>query len=122
MRMGSAAHDSTNRSAFRSMMTQEMGEIRAVLTPDQQKQFDDRMAKMRERRQQHDGPYHEVMTATMARHRRRQLVALRPPPPGELIARRAVTGEVRHWAAPRPLDAGAVLPCAADRTARAAPA
>jgi protein CpxP len=55
MRMGSAAHDSTSRSAFRSMMTQEMGEIRAVLTPDQQKQFDDKMAKMRERRQQHGG-------------------------------------------------------------------
>jgi protein CpxP len=55
LRMGTAAHDSTNRSAFRSMMTQEMGEIRAVLTPDQQKQFDDRMAKMRDRRQQHDG-------------------------------------------------------------------
>ena len=56
MRMGTTAHDSTSRSAFRSMMTQEMSEIRAVLTPDQQKQLDDRMAKMRERRQQHGGP------------------------------------------------------------------
>jgi periplasmic protein CpxP/Spy len=55
MRVGGAAHDSTSRSAFRTIMTQEMDEIRAVLTPDQQKQFDDRMAKMRERRQQHGG-------------------------------------------------------------------
>lgn len=68
MRMGGAAHDSTSRSAFRSLMMQEMREIRGVLTPDQQQQFDDRMAKMRERRQRngqrgdydhrgdHDGP------------------------------------------------------------------
>jgi Spy/CpxP family protein refolding chaperone len=68
MRMGGAAHDSTNRSAFRSLMMQEMHEIRGVLTPDQQKQFDDKMAQMRERRRQngqrgnydhrgdHDGP------------------------------------------------------------------
>jgi Spy/CpxP family protein refolding chaperone len=68
MRMGGAAHDSTSRSAFRSLMMDEMREIRGVLTPDQQQQFDDRMAKMRERRQQngqrgdydhhgdHDGP------------------------------------------------------------------
>ena len=53
MRMGGAAHDSTSRSAFRSLMMQEMREIRGVLTPDQQKQFDDRMAQMRERRRQH---------------------------------------------------------------------
>jgi Spy/CpxP family protein refolding chaperone len=53
LRLGGAAHDSTSRTAFRSMMTQEMGEIRAVLTPDQQKTFDDRMAKMKERRAQH---------------------------------------------------------------------
>ena len=53
MRMGGAAHDSTSRSAFRSLMMQEMQEIRGVLTPDQQKQFDDRMAQMRERRRQH---------------------------------------------------------------------
>ena len=33
------------------MMMQEMRDIRGVLTPDQQKQFDDRMAQMRERRQ-----------------------------------------------------------------------
>jgi Spy/CpxP family protein refolding chaperone len=52
MRMGGAAHDSTSRSAFRSMMVQEMRDIRGVLTPDQQQQFDDRMAKMREHRQQ----------------------------------------------------------------------
>lgn len=52
MRMG-APRDSTSRSAFRSLMMQEMREIRGVLTPDQQKQFDDRMAKMRERREQH---------------------------------------------------------------------
>jgi protein CpxP len=55
LRMGSVAHDTTGRAQFRSMMTQEMGEIRAVLTPDQQKQFDDKMAKMKERRAQHDG-------------------------------------------------------------------
>jgi protein CpxP len=62
LRLGGAAHDSTSRAAFRSVMTQEMSEIRAVLTPDQQKQFDDKMAKMKERRAQHgdrdghDGP------------------------------------------------------------------
>jgi Spy/CpxP family protein refolding chaperone len=55
LRVGGAAHDSTSRAAFRSMMTQEMGEIRAVLTPDQQKQFDDKIAKMKERRAQHSG-------------------------------------------------------------------
>ena len=55
LRMGGAAHDSTSHSAFRSMMMQEMGEIRGVLTPDQQKQLDDTMAKMRERHQQHEG-------------------------------------------------------------------
>jgi Spy/CpxP family protein refolding chaperone len=55
MRVGGAAHDSTSRAAFRSMMMQEMSEIRAVLTPDQQKQFDDKMAKMKERRAQHGG-------------------------------------------------------------------
>ncbi|MEP7087603.1 MAG: hypothetical protein ABI884_09725 [Gemmatimonadota bacterium] len=53
LRMGSAAHDSTSRAQFRTVMTQEMGEIRAVLTPDQQKKFDDRMATMKERREQH---------------------------------------------------------------------
>jgi Spy/CpxP family protein refolding chaperone len=53
MRTSGAAHDSTSRSAFRSMMQQEMAEIRNVLTPDQQKQFDDKMATMRERHQQH---------------------------------------------------------------------
>jgi hypothetical protein len=52
MRMGSAAHDSTSRTAFRSLMMQQMRDIRGVLTPDQQKQFDDRMAKMRDRRRQ----------------------------------------------------------------------
>jgi Spy/CpxP family protein refolding chaperone len=68
MRMSGAAHDSTSRSEFRSMMMQEMREIRGVLTPDQQQQFDDKMAQMRERRRQngqrgdydrhgdHDGP------------------------------------------------------------------
>jgi Spy/CpxP family protein refolding chaperone len=55
MRMGGAAHDSMTRSAFRSLMTQEMSEIRSVLTPDQQKQLDDRMAKMRERHQKNGG-------------------------------------------------------------------
>ena len=53
LRLGGAAHDSTSRAAFRSVMTQEMSEIRAVLTPDQQKQFDDKMAKLKERRAQH---------------------------------------------------------------------
>lgn len=68
MRMGGMAHDSTSRSAFRSLMMQQMREIRGVLTPDQQQKFDDRMAKMRERHGQngqrgdynhgddHDGP------------------------------------------------------------------
>lgn len=51
MRMN-APRDSTSRAAFRSLMMQEMREIRSVLTPDQQQQFDDRMRKMRERRQQ----------------------------------------------------------------------
>jgi protein CpxP len=55
LRMGGAAHDSTSRAAFGSLMTQEMSEIRAVLTPDQQKKFDDKMAKMKERRAQHGG-------------------------------------------------------------------
>lgn len=54
LRMGSVAHDSTGRAQFRTIMTQEMTEIRGVLTPDQQKQFDDRMAKMKARREQHD--------------------------------------------------------------------
>jgi protein CpxP len=54
LRTGGATHDSTSRAAFRSLMTQEMGEIRALLTPDQQKQFDDKMARMKERRAQHD--------------------------------------------------------------------
>ena len=53
LRVGGAAHDSTSRAAIRSIMTQEMSEIRAVLTPDQQKQFDDKIAKMKERRAQH---------------------------------------------------------------------
>jgi Spy/CpxP family protein refolding chaperone len=55
MRIGGVAHDSTGRAAFRSLMTREMSEIRSVLTPDQQKQFDDRMAKMRERHAKHGG-------------------------------------------------------------------
>jgi protein CpxP len=50
MRANTSGRDSTGRAAFRSMMTQEMADIRAVLTPDQQKKFDDRMAKMREHR------------------------------------------------------------------------
>jgi len=54
LRMGNVAHDSTGRGQFRTIMTQEMTEIRGVLTPDQQKQFDDRMAKMKARREQHD--------------------------------------------------------------------
>ncbi|MEO8878845.1 MAG: hypothetical protein ABI446_00445 [Gemmatimonadaceae bacterium] len=55
LRMGSAPRDSTSRAQFRQVMTQERGEIRAILTPDQQKQFDDNMEKMKERRMQHDG-------------------------------------------------------------------
>ena len=51
---GAAAHDSTSRAAFRAVMSQEMSDIRAVLNPDQQKKFDDRMAKMKARREQHD--------------------------------------------------------------------
>ena len=53
LRMGGAAHDSSSRAEFRSLMMQQMREIRGVLTPDQQKQFDDKMAQMRERRRQH---------------------------------------------------------------------
>ena len=52
LRMGGAAHDSSSRAEFRSLMMQQMREIRGVLTPDQQKQFDDKMAQMRERRRQ----------------------------------------------------------------------
>ena len=60
LRQGGAEHDSTSRAAFRGLMTQEMSDIRAVLNPDQQKQFDDKMAKMKERRAQHgDGDGHE---------------------------------------------------------------
>jgi Spy/CpxP family protein refolding chaperone len=55
LRLGNVAHDTTGRAQFRTIMTQEMTEIRGVLTPDQQKQFDDRMAKMKARRAQHDG-------------------------------------------------------------------
>lgn len=55
LRAGGAGRDSTSRSAFRSMMEQQMQEIRGVLTPDQQKQFNDRIARMRARRQQNGG-------------------------------------------------------------------
>lgn len=55
LRMGGAPRDSTSRAEFRQVMTQEMSEIRAVLTPDQQEHFDDKMAKMKERREQHGG-------------------------------------------------------------------
>jgi Spy/CpxP family protein refolding chaperone len=55
LRMGGAAHDSTTRTAFRSLMKQQMSEIRSVLTPDQQKQLDDKMADMRDRRAKHGG-------------------------------------------------------------------
>lgn len=54
LRKNGAGRDSTSREQLRSMMKQEMGEIRAILTPDQQKQFDDKMAKMKERREHHD--------------------------------------------------------------------
>jgi Spy/CpxP family protein refolding chaperone len=62
LRAGGADRDSTTRSAIHSMMQQEMAEIRNLLTPDQQKQFDDKMAKMRNRHHEHgdkdghDGP------------------------------------------------------------------
>lgn len=55
LRAGGAPRDSTSRAQFRQVMMQQMTEIRAVLTPDQQKQFDDKMAKMKERREQHGG-------------------------------------------------------------------
>lgn len=55
MHKDGAIRDSTSREQHRSMMKQEMGEIRAVLTPDQQKQFDENMAKMKERYEHHDG-------------------------------------------------------------------
>jgi Spy/CpxP family protein refolding chaperone len=53
MRTNTSGRDSTNRAAFRTMMTQEMSDIRAVLSPDQQKKFDDRMAQMRDHRRMH---------------------------------------------------------------------
>lgn len=55
IRAQTSARDSTTRAAFRTVMTQEMGDIRGVLTADQQKKLDDRMAKMREHRHMHDG-------------------------------------------------------------------
>jgi protein CpxP len=55
LRMGGTAHDSTSRAAIRSLMTQQMSEIRGVLTPDQQKQFDDNLAKVRERHAKQGG-------------------------------------------------------------------
>lgn len=55
LRMNNGGRDSTSRAAFHAMMTQEMSDIRAVLNPDQQKQFDDRMAKMREHHHMHEG-------------------------------------------------------------------
>ncbi len=54
LRKNGADRDSTSREQFRSMRKQEMNEIRAILTPDQQKQFDDKMAKMKERHERHD--------------------------------------------------------------------
>lgn len=54
LRKNGAGRDSTSREQFRSMRKQEMSEIRAILTPDQQKQFDDKTAKMQERREHHD--------------------------------------------------------------------
>jgi protein CpxP len=55
LQAGGAGRDSTSRSAYRSLMMQKTQEIRDVLTPDQQKQFDDEIAKMRERRAKHGG-------------------------------------------------------------------
>ena len=55
MHKDGAPRDSTSREQHRAMMKQEMGEIRAVLTPDQQKQFDENMAKMQERHEHRDG-------------------------------------------------------------------
>ena len=55
MRLDGAPRDSTSRAAFRSMMTEQMSEIRAVLTPDQQQKLDDRIAKMREHRHMRGG-------------------------------------------------------------------
>jgi Spy/CpxP family protein refolding chaperone len=52
LRSQGAGRDSTSRAQFRSLMRQQMDEIRAVLNPDQQKKLDDKMAQMRERRQQ----------------------------------------------------------------------
>lgn len=54
MRANTSGRDSTSRAAFRTMMTQQMSDIRAVLNPDQQKKFDDRMAQMRDHRRMHD--------------------------------------------------------------------
>lgn len=55
LRLNGAGRDSASRAGFRSMMTQQMSEIRAVLNPDQQKKLDDRIAKMREHRHMHGG-------------------------------------------------------------------
>ena len=55
LRTGGATRDSTSRAAMRSLMTQQIADIRAVLTPDQQKQFDDNMAKIRDRHAKHGG-------------------------------------------------------------------
>jgi Spy/CpxP family protein refolding chaperone len=54
LRLNNSGHDSTSHTAFRSLMMQEMKDIRAVLTPDQQQMFDQKMSKMRERHRMHD--------------------------------------------------------------------
>lgn len=55
LRAQASGRDSTTRAGFHTVMMQEMSEIRGVLTPDQQKKLDDRMAKMREHRHMHGG-------------------------------------------------------------------
>lgn len=55
LRLNAGGRDSTSRAGFRSMMTQQMSDIRAVLNADQQKKLDDRLAQMREHHHMHGG-------------------------------------------------------------------
>jgi Spy/CpxP family protein refolding chaperone len=48
--------DSATMARRRELMQQETAEIRSVLTPEQQKVFDENVARMRERMQRRGGP------------------------------------------------------------------
>ena len=56
---GDAKPDSATRAQFRQQMEQQLGEIRNVLTPDQQKTFDQNVAQMRERRANRERRHHQ---------------------------------------------------------------